>query len=138
MALTLSQSPLNENARAGAPGIYSARFAGPGADDEANNRRLIDELRGVPESERTARFVCCIALVRGERVLATFDGSVDGRILDSPAGKGGFGYDPLFFYPPLGKTFAEIAAQAKWEHSHRGKAFRAMLKMIKGGAFATG
>ena len=122
----------------GAPGIYSARFAGPEADDEENNRRLIEKLSGLPESKRTGRFVCWIALVRGEEVLGTFEGSAEGRILDSPAGKGGFGYDPLFFYPPLGMTFAEIAAQTKWEHSHRGKAFRSMLEMLKGGTAATG
>ena len=115
----------------GAPGIYSARFAGPGADDQANNRLLIEKLAGVPESQRSGRFVCCIALVRGERVLGTFEESAQGRILDSPAGEGGFGYDPLFFYPPLGVTFAEVAAEIKWRHSHRGKAFRAMLETLK-------
>ena len=136
--LFADDSGLVVDALDGAPGIYSARFAGPAAGDEANNRRLVDELQGVPENERTGRFVCCIALVRGKGVLGTFEGSAEGRILDSPAGKGGFGYDPLFFYPPLGKSFAEIAAEAKWEHSHRGKAFRAMLEMLKGGTAATG
>ncbi len=115
----------------GAPGIYSARYAGPGTDDEANNRLLIEKLSGVLDSKRTGRFVCCIALVRGEQVLGTFEESAEGRILNAPAGEGGFGYDPLFFYPPLGVTFAEVAAETKWEHSHRGKAFRAMLEMLK-------
>ena len=123
-------SGLVVDALGGAPGIYSARYAGPDADDNTNNHRLIEELSETPASERTGRFVCCIALVRGEGVLGTFEGSAEGRILDSPAGKGGFGYDPLFFYPPLGKSFAELAAKTKWEHSHRGKAFRAMLEML--------
>lgn len=131
-------SGLAVDALDGAPGIYSARFAGPDADEAANNRLLIEKLAGVGESARTGRFVCCIALVRGEQVLGTFEGSAEGRIVDSPVGAGGFGYDPLFFFPPLGVTFAEVAAKTKWEHSHRGKAFRLMLEMLAGGTVAGG
>ena len=131
-------SGLVVDALAGAPGIYSARYAGPDADDDTNNRRLIEELSETPASERTGHFVCCIALVRGSQVVGTFHGKVAGCILDSPTGEGGFGYDPLFFYPPLGKTFAEIAAATKWEHSHRGKAFRAMLEKFRNGIAAGG
>ena len=122
----------------GAPGIHSARFAGSRAGDEANNRKLIQALEAAPPSKRTGRFVCSIALVRGERLLGTFEGRVEGRILDSPAGEGGFGYDPLFFYPSQGKTFAEMSAAAKWEHGHRGKAFRALLETLARAAACSG
>ncbi len=115
----------------GAPGIYSARFAGSDATDDTNNQKLIRELRKVPERRRTGRFVCSIALVRSENILGVFHGKVEGRILTSPTGKGGFGYDPLFFYPQLKKTFAELPSETKWKCSHRGKAFRAMVKMLK-------
>ena len=130
-------SGLIVDAVGGRPGIYSARFAGPGATDEENNALLLKELSGVPRDKRTARFVCCIALVQGAALLKTFQGKAEGLVLDRPAGSGGFGYDPLFFFPPLGKGFAEISAETKWKHSHRGAAFRQMLDWLRGTAPST-
>ena len=112
----------------GAPGVYSARFSGPGATDESNNRLLLEKLRGV--EDRAARFVCAIALVEGERLLGVFHGAVEGRILDAPRGAGGFGYDPLFYYPPFGCTFGEAGEEQKFAVSHRGQALRAMLQAL--------
>ena len=114
----------------GAPGVYSARFAGPGATDEANNALLLERLRGVPPEQRTARYVCVVALVRGDQALQTFEATAEGVIQDEAAGSGGFGYDPYFRFPPLDCTFAELTAAEKWRHSHRGKAFRAMLDWL--------
>ena len=124
-------SGLVVDALGGRPGVYSARFAGPEASDESNNAFLLKQLSGVPRDKRTARFVCCIALVRGSVLLKTFQGEAAGLVLDRPAGSGGFGYDPLFFFPPLGKGFAELSAETKWKHSHRGAAFRRMLGWLR-------
>jgi len=130
--LFCDDSGLDVDALDGAPGIYSARFAGPGATDEANNALLLEKLRGVPRQKRTARYVCVIALVRGDEVLQTFRATAEGVIQDDAAGSGGFGYDPYFRFPPLECTFAELSAEEKWRHSHRGKAFRAMLGWLEG------
>jgi XTP/dITP diphosphohydrolase len=115
----------------GAPGIYSARFAGPNAGDEANNALLLEKLAGVPEHQRTARFVCSIALVRGGELIQTFSGQAEGYILEQPVGSGGFGYDPLFFFPALGRAFAELTPEEKWKYSHRGQAFRKLLAWLR-------
>jgi XTP/dITP diphosphohydrolase len=123
--LFADDSGLEVDALAGAPGVYSARFAGPGATDEANNRLLLDSLRGVPN--RSARFVCVIALADGGRALRTFRGTVEGRILEEPRGPHGFGYDPLFYYPPFGCSFGEAAPERKLAVSHRGAALRALF-----------
>jgi XTP/dITP diphosphohydrolase len=125
-------SGLEVDALNGVPGVYSARFAGPNATDEANNRLLLEKLRGLAGSgfPFAARFVCRIALAEGDRVLGVFSGSVEGQILDTPRGHAGFGYDPLFYYPPFGCTFGEADAASKFEVSHRGKALRAMLEAI--------
>jgi XTP/dITP diphosphohydrolase len=109
----------------GAPGVRSARFAGEDASDAANNRLLLEKLRGV--TNRTARFVCAIALMEGGELRGVYNGAVEGMILEEPRGAGGFGYDPLFYYPPFGCTFGEAAAERKFEVSHRGAAFRAMM-----------
>ncbi len=119
-------SGLMVDALGGAPGVYSARFAGPGAGDESNNRLLLEKLRGV--RDRRARFVCAIALVEGAHVRGIYEGSVEGVILEEPRGAEGFGYDPLFYYPPFGCTFAEMPAERKLAVSHRGQAFREMLR----------
>jgi len=124
-------SGLVVDALGGRPGIYSARFAGSDASDEENNALLLKQLSGVPREKRTARFVCCIALVRGSVLLKTFQGEAEGLVLDRPTGSGGFGYDPLFFFPPLGEGFAELSAETKWKHSHRGAAFRQMLGCLR-------
>ncbi len=123
--LFADDSGLEVDALGGAPGIYSARFAGPGATDASNNRLLLKRLRSV--KNRAARFVCWIALVKGDRLLATYRGAVEGVILEAPRGDGGFGYDPLFYYPPYGSTFGEADEASKFLVSHRGQALRGML-----------
>lgn len=119
-------SGLVVDALGGAPGVYSARYSGLGATDESNNRLLLENLRGV--TGRSARFECRIALVDGGRVTGVYSGSAEGKILESPRGSGGFGYDPLFYYPAFGCTFGEATEEQKSSASHRGLAFRAMLR----------
>jgi len=123
-------SGLEVNALGGAPGVHSARYAAispeENADDRANNARLLREL--TQGADRSARFVCVIAAARDGHTLSTFRGDADGLILEAPRGSGGFGYDPLFFFPALGKTFAELAPEEKAAVSHRGAAFRKFLE----------
>jgi XTP/dITP diphosphohydrolase len=126
--LFADDSGLVVDALDGAPGVHSARFAGPGANDERNNRLLLERLRGV--RDRTARFVCVIALAQGTEVRGLFEGSVEGVILEEPSGAGGFGYDPLFYYPPFGCTFGEAGEERKLAVSHRGQAFAKMLRAV--------
>lgn len=129
-------SGLEVDALGGAPGVKSARYAGsaegtPRAEvDRANNRRLIAELHGVPPERRTARFRCALALSDGERILLATEGSVEGRIIDEPRGANGFGYDPHFFVPQLGKTMAELPAEEKNRISHRGQALRRLRDQL--------
>jgi XTP/dITP diphosphohydrolase len=123
--LFADDSGLEVDALGGAPGVYSARYSGPGATDETNNRLLLENLRGV--ADRSARFVCVIALVEAGAVRGVYRGAVEGRILEAPRGGGGFGYDPLFCYEPFGRTFGEAGEQEKFSVSHRGQALRAML-----------
>ncbi len=127
-------SGLEIDALGGAPGVHSARYAADqphtadcNTDDEANNARVLRELKGVPEQKRTARFVCVLAVARDGQTLRTFRGAAEGIILDAPRGQNGFGYDPLFYFPQIGKTFAELSAVEKAQYSHRGAAFRAFL-----------
>ncbi len=117
-------------ALAGAPGVYSARFAGPGADDAANNEKLLAEMRRVQGVSRRASYSCVIALAERGRILTVSEGRADGTILETPRGSDGFGYDPLFFYPPLSKTFAELSPKEKFAVSHRGEAFRKLLDYL--------
>ena len=124
-------SGLVVDALGGRPGVHSARYAGPGATDEDNNRKLLAELQGMPEDSRTARYICVLALAYKETILAIISDSCEGRILTKPCGTAGFGYDPLFFFPPLRKTFAEVRAAEKDLHSHRGKAFRKLLAYLR-------
>jgi XTP/dITP diphosphohydrolase len=126
--LFADDSGLEVDALGGAPGVYSARFSGPNATDDSNNRLLLEKLRGV--EDRSARFVCAIALVECERLLGVYHAAVEGRILQAPRGAGGFGYDPLFYYPPFECTFGEAGEEQKFAVSHRGKALRAMLKSL--------
>src|ERR1700693_3420912 len=130
-------SGLEVDALAGAPGVHSARYAADAphlvennTDDHANNARLLRELRNVPPERRTGRFVCVIAAARGGQMLAVFDGQAEGVILGSPQGANGFGYDPLFYFPPIQKTFAELTPEEKAQYSHRGKAFHEFLGWI--------
>lgn len=124
-------SGLVVDALGGRPGPHSARYAGPRATDADNNSKLLKELGGLPEEKRTARYVCVLALAERNRLLALSSDSCAGRILEAPRGRAGFGYDPLFYFPPLGKTMAELEVGEKNRHSHRGKAFRALLQYLR-------
>ena len=149
-------SGISVDALRGAPGVFSARFARADATDDDNNRKLLQELRrvetagdsspaspqaalverGIPPcvenqiSRRAAHYVCVIALAQCGRILCLTEGTAHGVILDEPRGTGGFGYDPHFFYAPLGKTFAELKPEEKFAVSHRGKAFRQLLDFL--------
>jgi XTP/dITP diphosphohydrolase len=119
----------------GAPGVHSARYAADephladaNTDDELNNARLLRELKDVPSDNRTGRFVCVLVAARNGKAVATFRGTAEGRILNAPRGTNGFGYDPLFYFPQIQKTFAELSAEEKSKYSHRGAAFRQFLE----------
>jgi XTP/dITP diphosphohydrolase len=119
----------------GAPGVHSARYAADephkaefNTEDEENNARVLRELKGVRPEKRTARFVCVIVAARNGSTLATFRGEAEGVILDRPRGTGGFGYDPLFYFPPIKKAFAELTPEEKAQYSHRGAALRKFLE----------
>lgn len=114
----------------GAPGVHSARYGGPGATNSQRIERLLVEMRGKSGRERAAYFVCGIALAKRGRAIAIVTDHVDGEILDAPRGSGGFGYDAVFYFPALKKTFAELSAEEKNQHSHRGKAFRCLLSAL--------
>jgi len=129
--LFADDSGLEVDALGGAPGVRSARFAGPNATDSENNARLLEKLRGV--ENRAARFVCVVALVHNGKLVRTFRGSVEGRILDAPRGADGFGYDPLFYFEPFGCTFGEATHDQKMQVSHRGQALRAMFTFLDSG-----
>jgi XTP/dITP diphosphohydrolase len=122
-------SGLEVDALGGAPGIYSARYGGPGAKDADRTAKLLGEIKDVPPESRSARFVCAAAFVCGglEQV---FVESVRGLLLTAPRGSGGFGYDPIFFYEPLGKTFAELTLDEKIDVGHRGLAFRRLARWL--------
>jgi XTP/dITP diphosphohydrolase len=130
-------SGLEVKALGGAPGVRSARYAAhsseENASDDANNARLLAELQGVPDDHRQAQFVCVIAAARDGKALASFRGEAQGVIFHAPRGSGGFGYDPLFYFPQLGKTFAELSAPEKARVSHRGQAFRKFLEWMERG-----
>jgi XTP/dITP diphosphohydrolase len=124
----VDDSGLSVEALGGAPGIFSARYAGADADGAANNRLVLERMRGV--QNRAACFVAVIALAEAGELLATFEGVVEGALLEEPRGTGGFGYDPLFFYPPLGCTLAEAPAGRKIEVSHRGRALEKLFAYL--------
>ena len=135
-------SGLCVDALGGAPGVSSARFAGEGASDSANNSKLLEELHRVTGPgnwsgeisalpSTAAHYVCVIALAERSRILTVTTGCADGVIIEHPRGSGGFGYDPYFFYPPLGSTFAELSPEAKFAVSHRGEAFRKLLDFLE-------
>ena len=114
----------------GAPGVHSARYAGANASNTQRIEKLLREMNNLEDDERAAHFVCAIALAREGRALAIVTDRVDGQILDAPRGAEGFGYDPVFYFPALNKTFAELSASEKNRHSHRGKAFRKLLAVL--------
>ena len=115
----------------GAPGVHSARYAGAGASNEKRIAKLLAELQGKKGAERAAHFVCVIAAAQQGRAVAVVSAKVDGEILEAPRGRGGFGYDPVFFFPELGKSFAELQPEEKNQFSHRGKAFRRLMEVLE-------
>jgi len=119
------------DALGGGPGVHSARFAGPAASDDANNAKLVEILVPFGEGQRAAHYVCVIALAEAGEIIAVAEGRADGLILAAPRGAGGFGYDPFFLFPPLGKTFAELRPDSKLAVSHRGQAFRKLLDQVE-------
>jgi len=114
----------------GAPGVRSARFAGETATYDDNNRKLLSQLRGLPENERSAVFRCVIAVAFGEEEIQTVEGRAEGFIIEKPRGEEGFGYDPIFYFPPLGKTFAELSPDEKNRVSHRAEALRRAKELL--------
>jgi XTP/dITP diphosphohydrolase len=123
-------SGLVVSALGGAPGVHSARYAGAGASNAQRIEKLLGALQGKKGAERSAYFVCAIALAKDGRAIAIVTDRVDGQILETPRGSGGFGYDPVFYFPALSKTFAELTAEEKNKQSHRGKAFRKLLAAL--------
>jgi XTP/dITP diphosphohydrolase len=133
-------SGLSVEALDGGPGLYSSRFGGEGASDADRNRLLLEKLRGVPAEKRGACFTSAVAVASGEEVPFQTVATVEGRIAEAPRGANGFGYDPLFFYPPFGRTFGEVAPEEKAHVSHRGQAFarlREFLRTLRPGASAS-
>ena len=125
-------SGLSVDALDGAPGLYSSRFGGEGASDRDRNLLLLDKLRGQPFERRGARFTSAVAVARGGELLFQVQESVEGVIADDMRGENGFGYDPLFFYPPFGRTFGEAPREEKDRVSHRGKAFARLREFLAG------
>ncbi|PYN17158.1 MAG: non-canonical purine NTP pyrophosphatase, RdgB/HAM1 family [Candidatus Rokuibacteriota bacterium] len=125
-------SGLEVDALGGEPGLYTARFGGAGLDDRGRWALLLDRLRGVELAQRTARFRCVVALAGPGRAEQVVEGVAEGVIATAPRGSGGFGYDPVFFYPPLGRTFAEISDEEKARVSHRGRALAALRRLLIG------
>jgi non-canonical purine NTP pyrophosphatase (RdgB/HAM1 family) len=116
----------------GRPGVHSARYAGPNATGAQNIDKLLGALAGKKSNERHVYFVCALAVAKMGRILAVVTNRADGVILEAPRGSGGFGYDPVFYFPSLDKTFAELSSAEKNLHSHRGKAFRRLLEVLPG------
>ena len=123
-------SGLDVSALGGAPGVHSARYARPDASDADRICKLLDAMRGKKGADRRARFVCVVALAERGEARGVFSASAEGELLDAPRGERGFGYDPIFFFPELGKTYAEITREEKNRYSHRGKAFRKALDFL--------
>lgn len=130
-AVLSDDSGLMVDALGGAPGVYSARYAGEGHDDAANNAKLLNALKDVPGEKRTARFRTSVALIRRGMPAVTADGSVEGVILRSPQGENGFGYDPLFYYEPLKKSFAQLTPEEKNSVSHRRRALESLCDKLR-------
>jgi len=114
----------------GAPGVLSARYAGPEASDTDRLQKVLGEMRGKKGEDRRARFVCVVAVAESGKMRGLFSASVEGILLEEPRGHDGFGYDPIFFFPALGKTYAEISREEKNLQSHRGKAFHKALDFL--------
>lgn len=129
-AALADDSGLVVDALHGAPGVYSARYAGEAHDDAANNTKLLADMQDVPDAARACRFVSAIALARSGQATLCVEGTCEGRLLHHPRGEGGFGYDPLFLYAPAGKTFAELSGEEKNEISHRRRALEALKELL--------
>jgi XTP/dITP diphosphohydrolase len=123
-------SGLSVDALNGEPGLYSARYGGPTSTDESRNRLVLSNLAAVPDEKRTARFTCALAVAGEGRILFEAEEHVEGRIAAAPSGRNGFGYDPIFFYPPFSKTFGEVPGSEKDLVSHRGKAFARLREFL--------
>ncbi len=124
-------SGLVVDALGGAPGVLSARYAGPGASDVRKITKLLQEMHDLKGRERSARFVCVVTAALRGKTRAVASDLVDGYVLEDARGTGGFGYDPVFYFPQLQKTFAELTPEEKDLHSHRGKAFRRMIEALE-------
>jgi XTP/dITP diphosphohydrolase len=124
-------SGLEVDALNGEPGIYTARYGGAGLDHEGRYRLLLENMQGVAEAERSARFRCVIALATPDGVVGTADGVCEGLIAEEPAGDGGFGYDPVFFLPDRGMTMAQVPSSVKHQISHRGRALKAIEPLLR-------
>jgi XTP/dITP diphosphohydrolase len=135
-AVLADDSGLVVPALGGAPGVHSARYAGPGATDADRVQKLLREIRGKEGAERRARFVCVTAVARTGRALAIASDLANGVITEEPRGAGGFGYDPVFLFAELGRTYAELTPDEKNAYSHRGKSFSRLLYMISPGNVA--
>lgn len=122
-------SGLEVDALGGEPGVFSARYSGPDATDQSNIELLLQNLRP-PTLNRHARFICMLALARSGRLLLTAGGTAEGEILEAPIGENGFGYDPVFFYPPLRRSFAQLDPETKFSVSHRGHALRSFFEKL--------
>jgi XTP/dITP diphosphohydrolase len=131
-AVCADDSGLVIPALGGEPGVRSARYAGANATAEQNIAKLLGAMTNKKNEERAAHFVCVLALVRKGNALAVISNRVDGFILEEPRGSGGFGYDPVFYFSPLNKSFAELSGTEKNFYSHRGKAFRRLLEVLPG------
>jgi XTP/dITP diphosphohydrolase len=125
-------SGISVDALDGGPGLYSSRFGGEGATDDDRNRLLLEKLQGLPPERRGARFTSAVAVARGGEILFEAEEHVEGRIADGLHGPNGFGYDPLFFYPPYGQTFGQVSREQKHRVSHRGKAFARLRRYLEG------
>ncbi len=130
-AVLADDSGLMVDALGGAPGVYSARFAGNGHNDADNNAKLLDVMRDVPPAQRGCRFVTAVCLSRRGEADVCARGEVEGELLNTPQGDNGFGYDPLFYYAPFHKTFAQLTAQEKNAVSHRKRALAALCQKLE-------
>jgi len=130
-AVLSDDSGLEVDALGGAPGVYSARYAGEGHDDAANNAKILENMKNVADEKRTCRFVSAVALVRRDKQPIVVRGTVEGMLLHAPQGENGFGYDPLFFYEPFNKSFAELTAEEKNTVSHRKNALEALRTVLE-------
>jgi len=132
LATLADDSGLEVDVLGGEPGVHSARFAGPEQDYEKNNRKLLEMLKDVPPSERKARFVCVAVLVTPAGKIVMQRGEIEGEIAEQPRGSAGFGYDPIFYVPSLGKTVAELDEATKNRISHRGRALEGIKGLLRG------